>query len=209
MPESDATQAPQSGAALLAKIRPRFREESTQICLRPDLLDEWEEATTELNASQVSDATNGRLASGVSATTRELAKKVQGLEDQIEASAMTFRFRAMSKDEWQALCANHAPRPGNELDLFAGYNRDAVTDASVRECLYDPVFEDCSKVGCEHEDCGSWQQLVKSCNPSEWAELRSTVQSVNRSVVDAPKSVLASQILSRRGSASRRPSSGR
>ena len=218
MPETPAsapTAAPLSGADLLARIKPRFREESTQICLRPDLLDEWEKANADLNEAQTEDARKGRLGTGVSQTTKALAKRVHDIETEIDATAVMFRFRAMSKDRWQAICDNHPPREDNQIDLFAGYNRDAVTDAAVRECLYDPVFEDCTGIKpgtkdqlCDHEDCGTWQQFVKKVNPSEWKELRDTVNSANRSVVDAPKSALASSILSRHGSASRRRATG-
>ena len=64
-----------SGADLLARIKPTLREESTQICLRPDLLDAWEEANHALATSQVEDST-GRLATGVSSKTRKLAQAV-------------------------------------------------------------------------------------------------------------------------------------
>ncbi len=182
---------PLNGADLLKRIRPVMREESTQICLRPDLLDKWEEANTRLVDSQVNDSA-ARLGTGVSTATKKIAAEVQAIEDEIEQHAIMFRFRAMSKDKWQALCDNHPPRKGNDMDSYAGYDRDAVLDAAVRECLFDPVFDDVA-----------WAEFVDVCNPSEWAELRATVNSVNRSVVDTPKSALASQILSQRGSASR------
>jgi hypothetical protein len=54
-------------------------------------------------------------------------------------------------------------------------------------CLIDPVFDD-----------ESWTELTKIINIGEWRELRDVVNSVNRGVVDAPKSALASQILGRR-----------
>jgi hypothetical protein len=202
------TSAPLNGAELLARIKPRFREESTQICLRPDLLDEWGEADEALKASKAKDMVSGRLAGGVSAETKKLAKRVQELEEQIEQVAITCRFRAMSKDRWQALIDNHPPRAGDQMDLFAGYNRDAVLDAAVRVCLIDPVFADCTQEECDHTECGTWQQFAASCNPSEWKELKDTVNSVNRGVVDLPKSVLASQILSSPGSGSRRRARG-
>jgi hypothetical protein len=183
----------QSGADLLARIRPQKREESTQLILRPDLVDEWQKADDQLTNQRMADAANKRLASGVSQTTRDLAKKVQKLEREIEKFAITFRFRAMSKDEYRALCDSHPPRQGDQVDQFTGYNRDAVLDAMVRACLYDPVFDD-----------AAWAEFVSVCNPSEWDELRDTVNSVNRGVVDAPKSVLASRILTKRGSASGR-----
>lgn len=200
--------SPKSGAELLARIKPQLREESTQVCLRPDLLDEWDAANAELQKAQGADIQKGRLGTGVSQSTKALAKKVAALEEEIEATAVMFRFRAMNKDRWQALCDSYPPRAGNEFDMLTGYNRDAVMDAAVRECLYDPVFEDCTNEVCAHDECGTWQHLVKMCNPAEWKELRDTVTSVNRSVVDLPKSVLASSILSKRGSGSRQPATG-
>lgn len=194
---------PTNGAELLARIKPQFREESTQICLRPDLLDAFEEADAELVASRAADTAGNRLADGTSAKTRKLAEKVVALQEQIDDTAITFRFKAMSKDKWRALCDSHPPRPKDQLDQAVGYNRDAVLDAAVPMSLIDPVFASCEKGGCDHEECGSWEQLVKKLNPSEWRELTDTVNSVNRGVVDAPKSVLASLILARRASTSR------
>lgn len=198
----------QSGAALLRRIKPQLREMATNLCLRPDLLDEWEELQEKLGESRVKDATAGRLAEGTSKKTRELATRVQEIEAEIEAVQFRVLFRAMAKDDWQALCERHPPRKGNDIDMFAGYNRDAVYDAAVRACMVDPVFEDCPVRGCPHEDCGSWQQFVKVLNPSEWAELRDTVTEVNKGVTEAPKSQLAATVLSRPGAASRQRKRG-
>lgn len=194
---------PLNGAELLARIKPQMREESTQICLRPDLLDEFEKADAELVRSRAADTAGNRLTDGTSKKTRELAEKVVALQGQIDDTAITFRFKAMSKDRWRALCDTHPPRAKDQIDAYAGYNRDAVLDAAVRLCLIDPVFETCAKPDCDHEDCGSWESLVAKLNPSEWNELAQTVNSVNQGVVDAPKSVLASQILGRRDNTSK------
>lgn len=48
---ADAT-GPQSGADILARIKPRLREERTQLCLRPDLLDAWADAAERLATKQ-------------------------------------------------------------------------------------------------------------------------------------------------------------
>ena len=208
-----AADAPLSGADLLARIKPRLAETKTQLCLRPDLLEAWEEANDDLEKKQADDQASQRLASGSSSSSaaRKLAQKVQQIEAEIEASAVWFRFRAMPKDEWQALCAEYPPRKGDQFDVFAGYNRDAVVDAMVRVCMIDPIFIDCPRSPedeCTHDDCGSWQAFLKVCNPSEWNNLRDTVQRVNQGVVDAPKSELASRILRRRASDSKPPAPG-
>lgn len=191
MTATTAPSEPKNGAELLARIRPVLREESTSICLRPDLLDAWEEASTKLNESTVADST-GRLAGGHSAGSKKLAQQVADLEKEMDETAVEFKFRAMPKDEWRTLCDKHPPRKGNDMDFYAGFDRDAVEDAAVRVCLIDPVFDD-----------ASWVEFIGVCNPSEWQELRSMVRSVNRSVVEVPKSELASRILAKRGTTSK------
>lgn len=185
---------PMNGAELLAKIRPVMREESAQVCLRPDLIEAFQAADQELLESKAKDASGGgrMVDGGESARTVELAEKVRKLEEEVVAHSITFRFRAMSKDRWSALLDEHPPRPKNELDKYAGYDRDGVLAAAVRLCLFDPVFDD-----------ASWAELTKVLNEGEWKELTETVNSLNRGVVDAPKSVLASQILDRAASTSR------
>lgn len=195
---TDQPTAPLSGADLLARIKPTLREESTQICLRPDLLNAWEDANTALAEVQTREAqANARLGTGASTAVKKAAEAVRAIESEIEQHAITFRFRAVSKDKYRALCDRHAPRKGNELDQFTGYDRDAVADALVRECLFDPVFDD-----------ASWAQFLEVCNPSEWAELRKTAQEANRGSVDLPKSSLASEVLDRPGASSARRKRG-
>ena len=191
---------PQNGAELLARIRPTLATQSTQICLRPDLIKAWEEANEALAEAKVKDGGGqGRMAdrNDASAATKKLAKKVQALEAEIEDHAITFTFRALPKDEYRALCEQHPPRKDNNVDHFVGHNREAVEDAAVRACLIDPVF-----------DNASWAELMAVCNPSEWNELRETVRVVNGSVTDVPKSQLASQVLAKRAPGSRQPARG-
>lgn len=181
---------PMTGAELLARIKPKLREESTELCLRPDLYDEWEQANEDLADSRAKDTSANRLGAGTSENTVRLAERVQELEDEIRSTAVTFRFRAMPKDKWQTLCDTHPPRKGNDLDMYAGYNRDAVIDAAVQLCMVEPVF-----------DKDSWETFEDVVNPAEWRELRTVVNSVNRATGDIPKSELASLILRRHGDA--------
>lgn len=182
---------PISGADLLRRIQPRLAEESTVICLRPDLMEAWEDANEELQSAVATGMAGARVGSKPKAQIAA-AERVRELEEQIEANSATFRFRALTKDQWRALCDDHPPRKGNEVDLWTGYDRDAVLDAAVRASLIDPVFDD-----------ASWAEFVQVVNAGEWEELRKTANSVNRGVVESPKSVLASEILTRHGSASR------
>lgn len=188
---------PQNGADLLARIRPQLREEGVEICLRPDLLEAWEEANEQLAQIKVDDAAGKRLGAGVSKEQKAKAEEVRKLEDQIVENSIMFRFRAMPKDAWRKLTDAHPPRKDNQVDHYVGYNRDDVHDAAVRKSLYDPVFTD-----------ESWAELLTVVNPNEWQALVNTVTSVNRGEVNLPKSELASRILDRRDSGSRQPAAG-
>jgi hypothetical protein len=179
------------------------------ICMRPDLIDEWEKACEELAASEAADRGKNRLGQGgVSKETKSLAKRVQDLEAQIEAADVAFHFRRLDKTRHSEICDEHPPRDGNMLDYTVGYNREAVDNAVVHESLIDPVFELCERKGCKHETCGTWQALLKFLGPGEWEEMANVVRDLSGAVTTPPKSQAASRILDRAGSASRRRAAG-
>lgn len=184
---------PVSGADLLARIQPKLREDSTFICLRPDLIEQWEQANERLQESTASQFGSQRLTTK-SAGDVELAEQVQDLERQIEEASAEFRFRALPKERWRALCDNHPPRKHDEMDRLVGYHRIEVLDAAVRKCLIDPVFDD-----------ASWATFLDTISEGEFSELRRLVNSINTGAVDNPKSVLASRILNQRGATSEQP----
>lgn len=192
------TTTPRSGADVLASIRPQLRRRRLSVCLRPDLLDAWEDANAELADAASKDRSAPRLAAGtVSPATKEKAEQVQAIEAEIEATQLWVEFEAMPSDKWAALTEKHPPRKGNEADLFFGYNRDTVIEAAVRLCMVDPVFDD-----------ASWTEFRRVCNPAEWNELKRAVNEVNGVVTDAPKSVLAASVLTKRDAASKSPKNG-
>jgi hypothetical protein len=166
------------------------REVSTQLVLDNELLDEWQNAQDDLAALEDTGGSL-RLAGGTKKTSIQQAELIQSIEDRIEASAVKFTFRQTDPDTYQAICDARPPRDGNYLDLHAGYNRDAVLDECVAVCLVEPQMS--------REELAEFR---KTLNPSEWKELRDTVDQVNGRVSQAPKSVLASRILSGRGSGS-------
>lgn len=190
---------PIDGDALLAKIKPQFKEVRVQVCLRPDVIEEWHTADEALRLEQAKSATNngGRLASTTpektpaTAAAKRLAKKVGELEQSIEDSSIWFTFRKLPKPEYEALCMEHPPRKDNQFDLIRGYNINAVTDALARRCLVDPVFTD-----------DGWLALQSSIGEAEWSALVQGAQDANDAVATPGKSELASLIRSQRGNAS-------
>lgn len=187
---------PVDGDALIARVSPTLKETRTQICLRPDLVTQWEKLNEELT-EETQKAVDGRLNQGsVSAKAKQFARKIQKLEAEIEDASAWFTFRAMPKDEFHALCAEHPARENDRLDMMVGYNREAVGNLLVRVCLIDPVFSD-----------AGWERFSATCGPTEWQELRDASFDANGGVGEIPKSQLASLILAKpsSGSASRAP----
>lgn len=181
---------PINGDDLIARVKPVLKEHRTQICLRPDLVKQHEELNAQLVQSQAQVA--GRLAGGgTSAESKKIAKAIVALEAEIEGASAWFVFRAKSKDEFRALCSKHPPRKDNQFDMISGYDRDAVADVLIAECLIDPVFT-----------AQGWVAFQTTCAPSEWNELRDAAFEANGGTSVPPKSQLASQVLSRRGNAS-------
>lgn len=198
-----------TGAELLAAIKPKRDQVGTGICLRPDLIREFHTENNKLIEMQAEDAAIKRLGSGgTSAATKTQARKVRKLEDEIEKSEIRFVFESMSKDRYQTLCEQNPPRPDDVQDQWAGYNRKAVSDAAVRMCLISPAFVDCTVVDCDHESCNTWQTVETFANPAEWEELCNTVNEVNGAESTLPKSALASRILDRGATTSRRRAAG-
>jgi hypothetical protein len=192
-----------SGADLLRKIQPVKRRETTLVCLRADFIADLireDKVLAEMQTEDQAKAGKRLAAGGYSEETKKQARKVRKIEKVVESNSMEFEFEAMGKDRWRELCDDNPPRQGNQMDSFIGHNRDAVLDAAVRECLVSPTFEDCATIpttppDCPHTGCGSWQELVRILNPSEWQELKDTVAKANSAVVDDPKSVVASRVL--------------
>lgn len=202
---STASTSPKSGKDLLAQIQATRKRGRTQICLRPDLVDAWA-AANEALAEMVTERTSRLAGQGAKSPKKETdqARKVQEIEDQIDSASMWFEMESLDPDRWNEIADDHPPRPGIQVDQFLGHNVDAVIDVAIRRSTFDPVFEDCVKDDCNHEECGTWEALRKKVSPEEWAELRRLCREVNGRLVQPPKSPLASSILARRSSGSRR-----
>ncbi len=183
--EMFASRGTPSVTDILGRRKPRVV--ITELVLDNDLLDEWTEAQEDLAANEDTEGSL-RLAGGTKRSSVELAKRVQEIEDRLEAAAVKFEFHQTDPDTYQRICDSHPPREGNIYDQYAGYNRDVALDEAIGVCLVSPKM-----------DPDELAQLKAALNPSEWKELRTAVDQANGSVSQAPKSALASQILRGRG----------
>lgn len=184
---------PQSGAELLARIKPQPKRVRFQICLRPDLLDEHEKAEAELQAARDEDERSPRLASKASGDTIALAKRVQAIEAEIESTSPWFIMEQIPADEFSVLAETNPPRKGDQIDAMLGYDRIKVLGEAAKRGMVDPTFDD-----------DSWAELRKVLNISEWRAILEAADEANGSTKSLPKSRLAATVLTRPANASER-----
>ena len=188
---------PENAADILARIKPTLREHIEWVCLRPDLLDKFHELETELTTLRVDRAGSARLGTGISDKERELAAELVDVEQQITEGSMRIHLTALPTDKFEELVAKYPPRKGNDYDMLAGYDRQAVQDVILRKCIDDPVFDD-----------ASWAEFRSVCPVGEMGGLRETLQILHPGAAVLPKSLLAAEILSGEDSASKSPRLG-
>lgn len=177
---------PETGAEILARIKPKLDEDWVEICLRPDLAVEHEELDSDLQESKINDAKRP-LRNGMEAPpsekTVDLEARVLALEEEMIESSVKFAFRALSRDKFRALCDQHPPRRGDQYDTAVGYNRSGLGDALVRASLVEPEFDDTS-----------WAELLEVVSVGEWNRLQQVAEKVNgRVVTESPKSLWVSR----------------
>jgi hypothetical protein len=160
-------------AALLAGAK--LPERTIEICLRADLVADFEELDRQLTAlvekpnPKMGD--DGRFA---------LRMQLEGLEAEMKAATYPFRLRALPKPKFRAMIAEHPPRRDqngdvDERDLALRLNIDTFFDAIARACVIDPVLDD-----------ATWATLVDALTSRQFDLLASTAWGLNREDVNIP-----------------------
>ena len=121
----------------------RLPEDTVEVCLRADLVAEYERAERELAAAK--QAAGDSLA-GPGEDVKALEGRLAGLREQMQASTLTLTLRALSSPRYQALVDQHPPRVEddnvNRRDRVFGFNVDTFFDALARKCTVAPELDD-------------------------------------------------------------------
>lgn len=155
-------------------------ERTVEVCLDAALQAEWEILTERLEHT----GGGGQPLLNRLDERGELAAKIADVEENMRASTVTLRFRALPRREWVALTAQHAPRDGNAEDRIFGYDVDATAEAAARAGLVDPELDD-----------DDWAALDDALSQGQWMAIRTAVLAVNAGKADVPFSRAASRIL--------------
>ena len=147
-----------------------------RICPRADLLERHKEAERRLVES-------GQSSGSLAGEAAELAQRVRDLEDEIDASTRTIKFRALSRRRWRTLLAEHHPLKVHKADGL-DFNPETFPVAAIAACAVEPSLT--------QEQA---ERLADALPLGEFEKLWQSVLSVNLGVTDTPKSVLATAIL--------------
>lgn len=159
----------------------KLPERTVEVCMRGDLLAEWQDLEKQLAKTQAAEHGTDSLARGGDA--RKIAERMQQLRDEMRKHEVTFRFRALPSREYSDMQAKHRP---TQKQREQGYdlNWNTWPVALVSACAIDPAMDE--------EEAG---KLADTISDAQWDQLFSCALTVNRAQVDVPNSSSASEIL--------------
>lgn len=165
--------------ALASARRP---EKVVPICLRGDLLGEFDAAESELQQLEKTVLSAPSLAAG--GRRRQIAERLDALRQQMLDESVPFRLRGLGRAAWTQLMSEHPPR--DDAERAMGMNGGTFFPALVRASVVEP------EISSEE-----WDTLLADVLTSaQFEALADAAWAVNRSGVDVPFSRAALRIQS-------------
>lgn len=109
---------------------------TVQVCLRADLVDEYETLQAKLRKLDAGDSLGGHPDAG------PITDRLAELRGQMEDATVEFRIQGLARRAYTALVAEHPAREGNKADEMLGMNIDDVVEQLIRRGTIDPVLDD-------------------------------------------------------------------
>lgn len=174
----------------------RRAERSVPVCLRADLVAEWEAADRDLKRIQAQDDDSKE-----GAGTGELIERIQALEAQMAEHTDEYRLRALPRHKFRKLVADHPPRLDEQgdpirADAVLGLNRDTFFPALIRLSVVEPVLDDDDwrwLLGDDTDDTDDGDDGEEGVlTDRQFGDLEDVAWFLNRGEVDVPFSRAAS-----------------
>lgn len=172
----------------------KLPEDEVPLCLRGDLVREYEALERDLQEAQDGDDANSIVAGGSAIS---IAEKMEALRAEMLKHTHPFAFRALDGPTYRDLLGEHRPRKDDEDDAIMGANLQTFPKALIAACAIDPPMTE--------EQVAT---LFKVLSDGQNMRLFTCVLGLNRGTVDVPKSVLASEILAKTAPKSKQPEPG-
>ena len=148
------------------------REKTVRLCLRGDLVAEFEALEARL-----ADLTIGVGWGNGDDTTAEVAERLTAIRAEMLEDTVTFTFRALKRIAWDELNAKHTAENGL-------LNVDAFMPELVQACLVEPPMTS-----------GELDELYDVINDGQRIELGNAAWSVNTEATEVPFSERASVVM--------------
>jgi hypothetical protein len=163
---------------------------SVQICLKGDLVAEWEAADRELQrAQEEARSSDSKEAAGLG----QLAERVRALEAEMLEHTESWVLRAMPRHAFRALCAAHPPRKDDDGEILAedrpGIDRSTFPQALIRASLVTPELDDEDFAWLFGDEAAGEDGVLTD---KQFGNLEDTAWFLNRGEVDVPFSHAAS-----------------
>src|SRR5690606_29928711 len=145
-------------------------------------------------------ANDGRMV-GDGGMLTEAAGKVRALEEQMAASTLVLRLRAMRRADWVGLLSEHPPT-NEEADKAFGANRETFFEAAIAASI---VGAEQAGEPVDFDTDEDWPDLADGMTDYQYNKFAQAVLELNRSDVSVPFSVAASRTIRQSSKHSERP----
>jgi hypothetical protein len=119
----------------------KLPERSVSVCLRGDLVAEWEQAERDLERAQ-KQPSDSKEGVGVGA----LVDRIEALQAEMSEHADDFRLRALPRHKFRKLVVAHPPRKDggdvNREDNQLGVNRETFFPALIKASVVEPALDE-------------------------------------------------------------------
>ena len=180
----------------------RLPEETVPICLRGDLVAEFERLERQLAEAlrNPSDSLEGNGSA-------EIAARIEALRQEMREHTVEFLLRGMPRRRWRAFLAEYPPRQDaegkiDERDRGAIVNMGAFFHALIRASVVSPELDDEDwrlLLGDDEDEAARREQAGEpvedgALTDQQFEKLSDTAWALNRRDVDVPFSLAASRL---------------
>lgn len=176
----------------------RLPECTVPICLRGDLVAEFEELERQLTESlrTPADSLEGDGSGSI-------AERMEELRQQMLDETTPFRLRALPKPKWRKFVGSHPPRETEDgkidaRDQALGVNVDTFFDALIRRSVVDPALDEEDWLdligGVRKLEDGTEEEVEGVLTSRQFDDLGNAAWGLNRREISIPFSPAASRM---------------